>query len=201
MKNLPNPPSFAPLHNLMPSTPCKWIFLSVLIALLSCSKDQEMLNPDFIEDIPKEPIGYQEVDEALWSYFDRFELEASERGITIDLRTEDVTGTISDIDKKNVAGTCNYNQRYPNKVTIDLDYWRRSGDRSREFVIFHELGHCILYRAHKETANAYNVCESIMRSGTGSCYDNYSRLTRESYLDELFDTKFQGDIFFASHEL
>ena len=201
MKTISNPSGFAPLHNLISSTPRKWIFLSVLIALLSCSKDQEILNPDFDEDIPKESIGFQGVDEALWSYFDLFELEASARGITIDLRTEDVTGTIREIDSKNVAGTCNYNQRYPNKVTIDLDFWRRSGDRGREFVTFHELGHCVLYRAHKEAANVYNVCESIMRSGTGSCIDNYNRSTRESYLDELFDTKFQGDIFFVSHDL
>lgn len=177
----------------------KWMFIPLLVLLISCSKDQEVVTPD-IAEVPPEPTGYEEVDEALWDYFDRFELEASARGIVIDLRSEEVTAEISEIDSRNVAGRCNYNHRNPNKVTIDLSFWRRSGDRSREFVVFHELGHCILYRGHKEDANAFNVCESIMRSGTGDCFDNYNRTTRREYLDELFDERYRGDIFFASVE-
>lgn len=172
----------------------------MVVFLVSCSRDPENLNPDFNEEIPNRPVGYESVDEALWDYFQRFEVVAAARGITIDLHAEDVTGTIREISSKNVAGRCNYNQHIPNMVTIDLSFWKRSSDRNREFVVFHELGHCVLFRAHKEDADLHNICKSIMRSGTGSCIDNYNRITRESYLDELFDPVFEGDIFFASHE-
>ena len=163
-------------------------------------QDQEIPAP-INEEIPEEPVGFANVDEALWDYFDRFEQEAATRGITIDIRSEDITGQISEIHDEDVVGTCNYNYRTPNKVTIDLSFWTRAGDRYREFVVFHELGHCVLYREHRETANANNICESIMRSGTGSCFDNYNRATRSAYLDELFDPKFKGDIFLTANSL
>ena len=178
---------------------CAWIlvFLTTLLSL-SCTKENILIEPD-IEEIPNKPVAYEGVDEELWDYFDRFELEASARGKIVDLRATMVSGTISEIANKNVAGRCNYNQRNPNKVTIDLSFWKRAGDRSREFVVFHELGHCVLFRGHKEDATVGNICKSIMRSGTGNCNDNYTRITRTSYLDELFDPSFEGDLFFASH--
>ena len=174
--------------------------LSSVIIFASCSRQADMVVPEIVEEIPEEPEGYENVDEALWNYFDRFEEEAAERGIAVDIRAERITGFISEIEEDNVAGTCNYNFRNPNKVTIDASFWNRSSDRFREFVVFHELGHCILYRDHKEDANQFNVCESIMRSGTGTCFDNYNRNTRSDYLDELFDPVYEGDIFAAVHE-
>lgn len=180
---------------------CKSIYLILSILFFTaCSKDQELFDQIEEEEIPAEPVGFANVDEALWVYFDRFELEASERGITIDIRSENITGNISEINTEHVAGTCNYSYRNPNKVTIDQEFWSRSGDRYREFVVFHELGHCVLYREHKEDANAFNICESIMRSGTGTCIDNYVRTTRDVYLDELFDPTYRGDLFLATSE-
>jgi hypothetical protein len=176
-----------------------YVFLVILV-MAACSRDQELPAPGAEESDPAEPLGYTNVDEALWEYFELFEQEAFSRGITIDIRSENISGKISEIHDDQVAGTCNYNYRTPNKVTIDLGFWSRSGDRYREFVVFHELGHCVLFREHKEKANAYNICESIMRSGTGSCLDNYNRATRSGYLDELFDPAFRGDIFLAVND-
>ena len=199
MNTLKNHTYSAAWYNQTFKTALDWILIPTLFLLLSCSEEQEVIAPDLNDDVPQAPEGYGNVDEDLWIYFDRFELEASARGFVIDLRAEDLTGEVSEIESRNVAGRCNYRQRFPNRVTINLDFWRRSGDRSREFVVFHELGHCVLYRAHKETANAFNVCESVMRSGTGTYIDNYNRATRTDYLDELFDEKFRGDIFFAAN--
>jgi len=175
---------------------CYLIFM--MPVFVSCSKDLEEFTVPAEQEIPAEPAGYDNVDEVLWDYFDRFESEASARGITIDIRSENITGNISEISSEHVAGTCNYSYRNPNKITIDLEFWSRSGDRYKEFVVFHELGHCVLYREHKEDATSSNICESIMRSGTGNCIDNYTRNTRSTYLDELFDPSYKGDIFLAS---
>lgn len=70
---------------------------------------------------------------------------------------------------------------------MDETFWNTTSDRGKEFVVFHELGHCFLLRNHLEDTFLGGTCTSIMRSGTGSCRDNYGRLTRETYLDELFD--------------
>ncbi len=50
------------------------IAFSLLITLVACGKDNEI-------QLNKE---YQGVDAALWSYFEKFEKEAAERGVQID---------------------------------------------------------------------------------------------------------------------
>ncbi|MEL6124666.1 MAG: hypothetical protein AAFR14_13205, partial [Bacteroidota bacterium] len=58
----------------------------------------------------------------------------------------------------------------------------------REYIIFHELGHCVLFRDHVDACFANNTWTSIMRSGHGSCFDNYTSRTRPYYIDELFSS-------------
>ena len=38
-------------------------------------------------------------------------------------------------------------------ITIDQDFWDRSTDASKEFVLYHELGHCVLNRNHSKSSN------------------------------------------------
>lgn len=129
---------------------------------------------------------YPNVNEALWPYFKRFENEAALRNISVDLRDAKITGVISDIPSNHVLGQCSYSSADPKKLTIDLPFWNTSSDLSKEFVIFHELGHCYLGRLHDESKDSKGICLSIMRSGLEDCRDNYTRLTRKKYLDELF---------------
>ncbi|MEM8968008.1 MAG: hypothetical protein AAGE93_16435 [Bacteroidota bacterium] len=163
-----------------------------LVIFSACQEDEEV-----IEEIEPREVGYPGVEEALWVYFDRFEEEAFSRGININLRTANITGRIDEIDENRVLGQCNFGFRRfdSNRITIDETFWDRSSDRGREFVVFHELGHCFLNRGHREATDRGGVCSSIMRSGTGSCRDNYNQFTRNGYLDELFDTQFVNDIF------
>ena len=98
---------------------------------------------------------------------------------------------IEEIDEQHVAGQCSYGRfRNPRLVTIDASFWRRSSDRFKEFIVFHELGHCYLNRGHLESAFSNGVCVSIMRSGVGDCFDNYHVNTREYYINELFEQEF-----------
>lgn len=146
-----------------------------------------ILSTTFIFSCADDPLlsKYENVDTRLWIYFERFDEEASERGIEIDF--SDIRGTIQDIPINNVAGSCAYGQNHEHHdVVIDLPYWQASNDLEREYVVFHELGHCILFRAHQDASDTFGNCVSIMYSGLGGCQDNYDVQNREILLDELF---------------
>lgn len=159
------------------------------------SKRLSLIIPAFIfilascqEDFIPEPVSktYPAADQALWDHFSDFEAEALARGINIDLNAVDLTAGISEIDEENVAGLCQYGTHITNNVIIDGDFWNNTSFSSREFVVFHELGHCVLGRGHTELQNSNGSCTSMMASGTGSCRFNYTTQTRATYLDELF---------------
>lgn len=126
------------------------------------------------------------VDTDLLPYFERFELEAAARGITFNFENDRIEGYLENIEETDVSGKCQFNSVYPDKVSIDANFWRLASDLEKEFVVFHELGHCFLEREHTEEATNGNVCKSIMHSGTGTCRNAYSNITRANYLDELF---------------
>ena len=148
---------------------------------ISCNED-----PD-VEPQAEEQVKFPNVDPELQPYFLRFEEEAAERGLVVDLTASGIVGLIEEIDEQHVAGQCSFSRRNPNRVTVDASFWNRGSDLFREFIVFHELGHCFLFREHEESSFANGICTSIMRSGTGDCFDNYRFGTREVYVDELFD--------------
>lgn len=72
-------------------------------------------------------------------------------------------------------------------IIIDKEFWDRAKQPSREELVFHELGHCILNREHRDDAMAYSekFPASIMNSYTISP-DTYTRF-RDHYIVELFE--------------
>ena len=145
---------------------------------------------DTPEPEPEEEVtmkSYANVDAALWPFFEAFEKEGEARGINVDLSLSLITGDIEEIAEQHVAGQCTYSSNHPNHVTIDLEFWENASDLFKEFIIFHELGHCYLARDHREDANANGTCKSLMRSGVEDCRDNYNVNTRDRYIDELFN--------------
>jgi len=173
------------------------LFFSLLLSVffLSCQKDERLSPEDITESVNTRFPG---VERALWPHFQKFEEEALARGISIDLVQEGISGRIATINDNGVIGQCNYNSHLSNHVTVDKNFWDQASTNFKEFVVFHELGHCSLLRGHLEEATPLgrvNVCTSIMRSGTGGCRDNYHTATRETYLDELFLAKDAPNIF------
>lgn len=164
------------------------ILLLGTMVFTACDRDEDL---NVVLDDERTFSG---VDERLWPFFIRFEERAAERGVSIDLVREGITGVIEEIDTDNVAGSCNFNRRAANHVMIDADFWERASILNKEFVVFHELGHCSLLRDHREAEDANGICLSMMRSGLDGCRDNYSALTRSVYWDELFDPAFANDI-------
>ncbi len=143
-----------------------------------------------LAEAPAEPETrtFPDVDERLWSYFERFETEGQARGFDVDLVASRISGVIEDLDGEHIAGQCTtFGNFRPGSVTIDSEFWEASNDLFKEFIIFHELGHCYLDRDHREDAFSNGRCVSIMRSGTLDCRDNYNVATRAAYISELFE--------------
>ncbi len=134
----------------------------------------------------KDDGRFQEVDDRLVYLFEAFEEEAEQRGVSINLDT--IEGNISQIIDPGILGLCQYaqNDGELNTITIDNRTWAESDSQFREFVVFHELGHCVLNRLHLDQQDMSGFCTSIMASGTANCERNYNEFTREEYLDELF---------------
>ncbi len=170
----------------------RFFFLTLLASMLlfSCEKQ-----PVFSSDVEPEPPvaskSYENVDEILWPYYERYESEAAARGIDVDL--SEVHGFLVSIGGNGVAGDCTFDELNPNRVRIDLETWNQVGENLKEYIVFHELGHCERIRAHREDEDADGVCISMMASGVGGCRENYNQTTREAHLDELFDEQFYGD--------
>lgn len=57
---------------------------------------------------------------------------------------------IKGFQKLNVVGTCYYNLK---KIMIDRDYWDSVDYVGKRILIYHELGHCALYKKHTNTTN------------------------------------------------
>lgn len=129
-----------------------------------------------------EPDEVLVVDSRLRPYFERFEEEASRRGLTLDF--SDIEGKLEELE--GVGGQCVRNSALPDEVLIDIVFWTQASDADREFIVFHELGHCVLNRSHLDTENADGSCRSIMHSGTAGCRFIYNDDSREEYLEELF---------------
>ena len=125
------------------------------------------------------------VDPLLHSYFDQFVFEAALRGIELDLERHQVEGRIDDLEE-GVRGQCQHLSNDSERVVIDRTYWGQSSSMEREFIVFHELGHCILNRSHLDTKSQQGACTSIMHSSSFSCRNTYNTNTRKELLDELF---------------
>lgn len=171
----------------------KSTFLIPIILLLisfhySCADTGENTPlPEFIQ-VGEATRSFDNVDERLWVYFERFEDAGRARGINVNLQEALVTGSISENPGHESAGACNTNSAGTlHHVSIKEDFWETSSPTDREIIVFHELGHCFLKREHLNTISEDGICLSLMRAGGTLCIDNYFVGTRNFYLDELFE--------------
>jgi len=156
------------------------LFVSLITIGACIEEDISVTEEQSVQEFPL-------VDEALWSHFVAFEEAAEERGLQVELNATTIRGTIEEIHEEDIAGTCTYGGRTNFRdVVIDESFWDNSSFLAREYIVFHELGHCFLGRDHEEGCLANRTYTSIMRSGLGNCRDNYNTTTREYYLNELF---------------
>jgi len=149
----------------------KILWLSFLFfTLISCRKEENLTTPD--------------IDERLKFFFDSFQQEGASRGQLINMKN--ITGQITDIETDGVLGRCNQSTSGTKQLLIDSIFWGKANLTEKEYVIFHELGHCALNRRHLDATNTDGTCISMMQSGNGSCKMIYNAQNRRKYLDELF---------------
>ena len=170
-------------------------FAVTFLTFTACTDQVSDITPN--EEVPvtgQEIQAYDGVNPELWDYFNRYEEAGLARGMDIDLRAAGITGVIDEIHEDGIAGQCSFSSQSPNHVMIDATFWENASDLAKEFVVFHELGHCDLARDHREGTHEDGTCLSIMRSGFVTCRDNYTPTKRSDYLDELFDERFHNEI-------
>lgn len=152
------------------------VILTLLSFLLACSEetgDELKAIDNFIDD-------------RLYEHFETFKLEAEKRNIEVDFKSMNVEGHIDNIKDPGVVGQCQTYVDGNKAVVIEEAYWNRASYLQKEFLVFHELGHCILGRDHLDEANANGSCSSIMNSGSANCDFDYNEKTREDLFEELF---------------
>ena len=157
--------------------PFYWIIISSSLLFSACRP----------EPIP--PKVY-EVPPLIQPYVDLFEQEASKRGIQLDIDNLKVEFE-EELNGGDAAGTCTFATEASPTPHIRLDTtsfnWKNN-EYHREILVFHELGHCILDRLHKDNILSNGNIASIMRSTGEQVYGGLlNDFKREYYLDELFE--------------
>jgi len=163
-------------------------FLLICSFLYSCkdTKGNENNFQQFIQ-VGEATRSFEDVDDRLWVYFERFEDAAAARNINVDLVAAGVTGSIENEPGHDSPGACAMDTNGTlHHVSLREDFWTGASVTQREIIVFHELGHCFLDRGHFDLALPDGNCVSLMRTGGNICQDNYFVETRDYYLDELF---------------
>jgi len=117
-------------------------------------------------------------------YVKGFEVESSSRGNKVT-----VTNLIIEFTTKlnqYTYGVCLLRSNDTPRIQINKNVWFYLSDATREELMFHELGHCVLFRKHEESVNN-GAAISIMYPYILN--DIFYSNNRSYYLDELFSRK------------
>ncbi len=128
-----------------------------------------------------------EIEAELQIHFNNFVEEASTHGLDISLDNFDIGAYIENIEQRGTLGQCKSYSNGSKQIFIDEPYWNRVDEIKREYLVFHELGHCLLDRDHNDSRDSDGICTSIMQSGNGGCDGIYNLTNREILLNELFE--------------
>ncbi|MEI8087280.1 MAG: hypothetical protein WCG93_13810 [Paludibacter sp.] len=133
------------------------------------------------------------IDSEFTEYLQRFETIAATHKDTFNVKAEGLIIEFANL-KDNTAGLTHYED--PIRIEIDQTYWNEisttaGADQMKEDLIFHELGHGLLNRAHLNTSLENGDWKSIMCGGDKvndrAWNINYHGVRRAYYLDELFN--------------
>lgn len=152
---------------------CLFVFTASMIYVWSSCQKDNIVTEAF-------------VDLELQTLYDQFADEGKKRNIEVDFASTPIEGFISNDLGTSITGQCQHDADQPDRVLVNQSYWNNATALQREFVVFHELGHCYLNRTHLDDKDSKGVCKSMMHSGSSICRNEYSAETRAAYLDELF---------------
>lgn len=145
------------------------LFFLILLFICNCQKERNQLYPD-----------------ELGKYVDEFFLQANLRGMKMNVEDYDFEIKFKPIEDYKILGSCN---PWNSSIKLDPDKWERLDEQKREWLVFHELGHCLLQRPHRNIKTAEEECLSFMKgieNDFDCSFNRYSAYWRKYYLDELF---------------
>lgn len=151
-------------------------FLSILILLVLMS----------YASVPKSAYIQPEFQEGL----DSFLQDAKNYGVKVD--TYDLKIVMVDLVEftNSFAGYCDLPS---NTILIFKSHWDTFSPTRRKYLIYHELGHCLLQRKHVVGRLPMSYCSiSIMATvDEDYCYSVHG----EHYINELFRNPYNGEFF------
>ncbi len=153
----------------------------MFISLAGCGSYSEFTyTPPDTSQVPL-PV----IDREFRPYLETFLREAHARQYPLTAKKLSIVGleALSEADKyPNAAGIC-----YPTEVRVEvkMPYWRTLDNTMRERLIFHELGHCLLGRTHREIQVMTPDGPYYGSLMEPSLFTGHPEL-RAYYLDELF---------------
>lgn len=135
-------------------------------------------------------VKVYEVPDEVQPYVSTFIMEAYKRGHRIIIDDLIITYKFDIITSGvHAAGLCRTRFGHTPIIYIDTTThnWKNS-EMTREQLVFHELGHCILGRGHRKDTLLNGNYASIMRPTGEILYGSpMASFKRDYYLDELFD--------------
>jgi len=151
-----------------------FLFFSLLL-LNSCKKDRDPIEAD------------------LAPYIDTFLAEANKRGLALDVENLEAYIVPEIVSNGTILCGQGFAPAFGDDfrgIAISGLCWGELDESGKEILVFHELGHALLERQHRNTKLGIGRNQSIMFSG-GNCsiedsYDLCQTELRSYYLDELF---------------
>ncbi len=116
-----------------------------------------------------------------------FAAECARRGIQTDVSPTALQVVMGRLGSK--SGSCKP-RSLPKVITIDSMLWRMLPPPAKEMLVYHELSHCLLQRAHTNDVLLSGECKSWMREDDEKCKTNLTNPRwRAYYIDELFSAE------------
>ncbi|WP_341227590.1 putative metallopeptidase [uncultured Arcticibacterium sp.] len=150
----------------------------------------------------KEALVFEyRINDSLKTYVNTFYTEAENRGLK--LQRENLIVDFVDSLEEDRCGQCerpagNMEQQRRVLISLTSDCWSQEPQQNKEALVFHELGHCLLNREHKEVLfpsgapqsimtlildGPYQPCEYVIGDNPSACNKT---VRRQYYIDELF---------------
>ena len=165
----------------MKKTTRSFLVLFTTILFFSCSDD----------DSPKDLVDVSnDIEPDIFPFIQTFVDEAAARNISFDFRGFEATFSEEDIDDNgDICGRASAFSDNTNTITIrnSESCWIDRPDATREALVFHELGHALLDRPHRDDRFDNGLVRSIMETGTLGPYSEFSPLLMAYLFDEMFD--------------
>ncbi len=147
------------------------LYILPLAAIMACSEE------------PIEPEFY--IDPELKPFFDEFMHEAEIRGVEINIPKSFTMTFVEDLPG---VAVCRRRSSAPNdfqRIHIHPDF-KEHHEFHQRFIVFHELGHCFLDRAHN-WYNEYSIMFYDQRRGIMPAVAKFANFSNyDKMIDELF---------------